>query len=1138
MKNLFHILLSFFIISLFSMLDGMAQVTFQQENVLYSADQHSPSDVRDLHSVDINNDGALDLLTGQGKKLTWHENNGSGDFNDTVSHVVDLYSSFDDRIDGVFADDLDNDGDIDIAVVREFRDDVLWYENLGNENFSAPHIVSSSLNGPIAIVIMDVDGDNLKDLIVGTSQDANVVWFKNEGSGAFQTHQVIIQNMGDTAELAYADFDGDAIDDLLIAQTSNSLQWIKNNGDGTFGLEQSIIGQINSGKTIAVGDVDLDGDIDIISETDLSSGSFSYLENDGLGNFGSQHLIDDPFEEVSELKLEDFDTDGLLDVMVVLDSSIIAVYKNLGDTNMDGIVEFDERIDIAEDGFIGSDITLGDFDMDANVDLFYFSTQSIKKTQNNGGLSFITTTISFVNLAFFDIATLDVDADGHQDLLLSSYERISWTRNDGAGNYGNLINIYDTTNGNVIKPQITVGDFNGDGIEDFVTNIGDSVTIFINQGSNQFTRNELFFSQFIKDVDVLDLDQDGDEDIVFNAQDSNIYMLLNTGGGNFLNPVLIEDVFGVTRIKVFDFDNDGDDDIVTNRLGVMENNGMGAFSSHQTISAAVSVDRDFFVVDLDNDGLTDILFGDTVDNYIGYFKNNGNGSYSGEFIHNISNINSLEHADFDNDGDEDILVGRSINNGVSQSSVSYILNNGDGTFESVQGLTVITEPAGEQSMTIKDLNNDGRMDFVTGKKDLSLFINASTTTPFTFIPDDNFEQALIDLGYDDILDNLVLKSTIEAITNIDLSGKGISNAEGIQDFSSLEVLDFSNNNLEGIQLELNDQLKTINLSQNQLSVLNLNNLVNLENVDVSDNALTILNVANGNNIILSQFSSLSNSELECIQVDDANAANNGTGNYTNWLVDGIVMFSENCSICSSTSVTALAQDITVELDSTGIQTITAESIDNGSTDSCGMPALLSIDMETFNCEDVGPNTVVLTATDSNGNIDTTTATVTVVDTMSPTVSGQNATLDLQGQSTVTLNITDVDSGSTDNCELSLMLSIDTFSEVGEYDVVLSGEDSSGNTDSDTVVVTVLDSSLGIKENKTSTFSIVPNPSNDYIQIIGLEKINQVTIYSVSGAIILKHDATNRIDVTPLDSGVYFVEISTSNSRSTKLLLKE
>ena len=44
----------------------------------------------------------------------------------------------------------------------------------------------------------------------------------------------------------------------------------------------------------------------------------------------------------------------------------------------------------------------------------------------------------------------------------------------------------------------------------------------------------------------------------------------------------------------------------------------------------------------------------------------------------------------------------------------------------------------------------------------------------TYIPDDYFEQALIELGYDNILDDSVLTSNISSISELDISNKNIS----------------------------------------------------------------------------------------------------------------------------------------------------------------------------------------------------------------------------------------------------------------------------------------------------------------------------------------------------------------------------
>src|SRR5690606_41496204 len=82
------------------------------------------------------------------------------------------------------------------------------------------------------------------------------------------------------------------------------------------------------------------------------------------------------------------------------------------------------------------------------------------------------------------------------------------------------------------------------------------------------------------------------------------------------------------------------------------------------------------------------------------------------------------------------------------------------------------------------------------------------------------------------------------------------------------------------------------------------------------------------------------------------------------------------------SPTVLTQDITVYLDATGNVSITANDIDNGSTDNCAID-ILSLDITDFTCAETGANIVILTTTELYGNSSNATATVTVVDSVSP-----------------------------------------------------------------------------------------------------------------------------------------------------------
>ncbi len=82
------------------------------------------------------------------------------------------------------------------------------------------------------------------------------------------------------------------------------------------------------------------------------------------------------------------------------------------------------------------------------------------------------------------------------------------------------------------------------------------------------------------------------------------------------------------------------------------------------------------------------------------------------------------------------------------------------------------------------------------------------------------------------------------------------------------------------------------------------------------------------------------------------------------------------TVIDNTAPTTVCNDITVQLDSTGVATITAADIDGGSTDNCGIDTMF-ISQSVFYCGGLGNNEVVLTVVDECGNVSTCTATVTV-----------------------------------------------------------------------------------------------------------------------------------------------------------------
>lgn len=86
--------------------------------------------------------------------------------------------------------------------------------------------------------------------------------------------------------------------------------------------------------------------------------------------------------------------------------------------------------------------------------------------------------------------------------------------------------------------------------------------------------------------------------------------------------------------------------------------------------------------------------------------------------------------------------------------------------------------------------------------------------------------------------------------------------------------------------------------------------------------------------------------------------------------------SEIAALLSGNPPVVITKNITVSLDSTGTVTIQPADVDNGSADDYGITGM-QLSKTSFDCSNIGPNTVSLTVTDSHGNTATGNAIVTI-----------------------------------------------------------------------------------------------------------------------------------------------------------------
>ena len=155
---------------------------------------------------------------------------------------------------------------------------------------------------------------------------------------------------------------------------------------------------------------------------------------------------------------------------------------------------------------------------------------------------------------------------------------------------------------------------------------------------------------------------------------------------------------------------------------------------------------------------------------------------------------------------------------------------------------------------------------------------------------------------------------------------------------------------------------------------------------------------------------------------------------------------------------ALCKDVTVYLDSSGVATLLPGSVDNGSYDNC-MSAPLSLSKTSFSCANIGLDSTLLYVYGNFGQVDSCQSYVTVTDSINPAVLCKDTTIYLDQLGSAQISAVDIITSYWDNCSIdSLFVSDTTFacSDTGANQVLVIVIDPSGNRDSCTSIVTVLD----------------------------------------------------------------------------------
>lgn len=273
--------------------------------------------VFDIEIKDIDNDSYLDIIGVSDYGLEVYKNNGDETFDLIYSLPLDNYSR---EIEVV---DINNDGELDILLTF-IVGDIHLGKLIGNGNFGFLAMESIDFSDfgyrPYNIKCGDLDNDGDLDVAVSSKEYSRVQVLSNNGTGDFSYNLIAESISTDPIDLADIDNDGDL--DIIIAGSysydNQNLSIIRNTGLGTFNNPEVVDSQ--SCKSIALGDINNDGNIDIIGTSyeyfaQYDEKIFCYLGNGST--FENQIIIEslgDALSLTKNITLGDLDNDDKLDI--------------------------------------------------------------------------------------------------------------------------------------------------------------------------------------------------------------------------------------------------------------------------------------------------------------------------------------------------------------------------------------------------------------------------------------------------------------------------------------------------------------------------------------------------------------------------------------------------------------------------------------------------------------------------------------------------------------------------------------------------------------------------------------------------------------------------------------------------------
>ena len=673
------------------------------------------------------------------------------------------------NVDLVVADlDGDGRGDIAVLVTKSFHRQLVLLWNDGDGVFGTPwrseRLRPQTTN---SLVAMDLDRDGDLDLVVGSS-DAGAALILNSGGRAlsYASRRDDLHYASSGSGLASGDLNGDGYPELMIRHAEASVSILVNtSSEGTAGFsrdEMRTLELAHRPSALAIEDLDGDGLDDVaVSE----GGQVSVYLNQGDLSFERAHEFA-PGMYVSQLVVAPLNARDPSDLVVTAGSGDDRIAVLVNDSRVSRDCNLNQRPDLCDirsgrSADCNRNAVPDECDVSHRFDL---SPRVFEAARAEGAF-------------FYDprVVLLGLDRDISPDLLVmnswtADYTRFFLNRSDGTFRLlRNPSEVTDLHERNELRWALedaginfhaqsivaaSAADLTGDGRTDLaVLSLAENSIKIIRRGVN--SRGEEYWSSDAEEVHVagtplrhveaVDLDADGDVDLVAAPSDglASVVLLRNGGSGDFSSDATwnVAVTEAPSSIAVTDLDRDGLPELVMSRyvagtvtvcknLSTAERLRFGLCTGFAAGPGPIAVR----IGDLDGNGYPDVVVANDFTDHVSVLMNSPRrGAYRiGQWprrlaapvavrVQNAPRAypKDVAVADLDADGDLDIATA---NWGTDR--VSILRNAGDGTF-----LRALVFAAGfrPESIQVGDLDSDSRPDIATanGNGDITVLLNRS-----------------------------------------------------------------------------------------------------------------------------------------------------------------------------------------------------------------------------------------------------------------------------------------------------------------------------------------------------------------------------------------------------------------------------